>query len=440
MKRSADVVDVVDKTTPSPQTKKAKPSEPSRALFMGGLSAECLYYDVCKLANQHGALECAKLVPGKHCAFLNFLEQSSAQSLYDHAQANPVKMNDRDITIGWAKAGPLDPKITEAVAKGATRNLFVARLDSSGMPLSEAALDHVFGRYGPVENVSVIVKKGIAFVNLTNIKQAMAAVADSTTEPGLAFAGQRLVVKYAKEIGVTSRDPRTRPPSQHVMMPMGSGMPNRPPQMPHVPVAPGYPGQPDHPSMPMPMPFGSPALPPPVGPRAVYVGNVPATTSYSDVCRVANHFGQVESISLNLEKHNAFINFVEPGPAASMLQHHQTKPLTIGTTECRVASAKSTPINPSILAAVRQGASRNLYVGGIPEDATEEQLKDLFGPFSQGHYDSIKLIPDKKVAFVNLCDVKSAIAAKEHFAAAQPPIRLGTSVLRVNFAKERITG
>jgi RNA recognition motif-containing protein len=62
-----------------------------------------------------------------------------------------------------------------------------------------------------------------------------------------------------------------------------------------------------------------------------------------------------------------------------------------------------------ILSAVSQGASRNIWIGDLDDDITEQTLFNEFSQF--GPIDNIRLIIGKRTAFVHLCSISAAIQA-----------------------------
>lgn len=55
--------------------------EPSRGIYIGFLSSDATYRDVCRLGNSFGKLEFVKIIPVKSCAFINFIHLQDAKKM-----------------------------------------------------------------------------------------------------------------------------------------------------------------------------------------------------------------------------------------------------------------------------------------------------------------------------------------------------------------------
>ena len=83
-------------------------------------------------------------------------------------------IHNRRLKIGWGKhSGALPPAIALAVSGGASRNVYIGNLDESW---SEERLRQDFSEYGEIELVNTLREKSCAFVNFTNIANAIKAI------------------------------------------------------------------------------------------------------------------------------------------------------------------------------------------------------------------------------------------------------------------------
>ena len=83
-------------------------------------------------------------------------------------------IHNRRLKIGWGKhSGPLPPAIALAVSGGASRNVYVGNLDETW---TEDRLRQDFSEYGEIELVNTLREKSCAFVNFTNIANAIKAI------------------------------------------------------------------------------------------------------------------------------------------------------------------------------------------------------------------------------------------------------------------------
>jgi hypothetical protein len=83
-------------------------------------------------------------------------------------------IHNRRLKIGWGKhSGALPPAIALAVSGGASRNVYIGNLDESW---TEDRLRQDFQEYGEIELVNTLREKSCAFVNFTNIANAIKAI------------------------------------------------------------------------------------------------------------------------------------------------------------------------------------------------------------------------------------------------------------------------
>jgi len=107
----------------------------------------------------------------------------------------------------------------------------------------------------------------------------------------------------------------------------------------------------------------------------LYVGQINASASphiYSDLCAIANEFGALEMVKVVPQKGCAFVNFVEDGPAKAFFQASEEKPIHLGDTTLKIRWAKATPIKDELVEKIKTGATRNLFIGNLPESANED--------------------------------------------------------------------
>ena len=141
--------------------------------------------------------------------------------------------------------------------------------------------------------------------------------------------------------------------------------------------------------------------------RTVYLGNVPPTTPIEEVL---NHVrqGMIESVRCFPEKSCIFISFLEANAAALFYTEMSLKKCIIGDSEIKVGWGKPSPVPSNIILAVNSaGATRNVYLGALPADINEEDLRQDLEKF--GAIERIKIIPDKNIAFAHFLNISSAI-------------------------------
>ena len=137
----------------------------------------------------------------------------------------------------------------------------------------------------------------------------------------------------------------------------------------------------------------------------MYVGNLLATTSVEELFNLV-HFGPLESIRVLPEKSCVFLSFLT---AAAFHADATIKKLSLHGQELKIGWGKPSPVNALVQLAIQQSnASRNVYLGGLDECTTEEQLRDDVSRF--GLIDQVKIVRDKNIGFVHFLSI--AVATK----------------------------
>ncbi|KAF9316662.1 hypothetical protein BGZ91_005514 [Linnemannia elongata] len=150
------------------------------------------------------------------------------------------------------------------------------------------------------------------------------------------------------------------------------------------------------------------------GSRTVYLGNVPAESTIEDVLNLVRN-GIVENARLLPEKSCAFVSFLDTASANAF--HHD-------------ATSRKLELAGQELRAVQQGATRNVFLGGVDDSVTEQTLRADFSQF--GLIDTIKVLREKNIAFVHFSNIGNAMKA---IAALSQDSRY--SRRRMNYGKDR---
>ncbi|KAI9183977.1 hypothetical protein H9P43_003030 [Blastocladiella emersonii ATCC 22665] len=163
------------------------------------------------------------------------------------------------------------------------------------------------------------------------------------------------------------------------------------------------------------------------GNRTIYLSGLTADISLPLLLDHV-HFGPLESARVVPEKGCGFLTFLDPIEAAGFYAAHQHSRLTVAGTELavhwgRTGATGASPIPLNIAAAVAAGASRNVYVPGVPLGTTEAELRADFGPF--GEIDSIRIVRPREghqlgIAFVHFAHIASAMKCVALIAASGP--------------------
>ena len=117
---------------------------------------------------------------------MTFVDPAAALTFFQVASYQGLTLNNRRLKIGWGKnSGPLPPALSLAVHSGATRNVYVGNIEDFDT-FTEEKLKRDFGEYGEIELVNFLKEKNCAFVNFTNIANAIKAIDGVKNKPDYA--------------------------------------------------------------------------------------------------------------------------------------------------------------------------------------------------------------------------------------------------------------
>ena len=185
--------------------------------------------------------------------------------------------------------------------------------------------------------------------------------------------------------------------------------------------------------LPSPNPFaaaGSASIPGAQSCRTVYLGNIPSEALAEEILNNVRT-GPIESIRILPEKNCAFISFLDV-PSAQIFHTDATmRKLMIGGQEVKIGWGKPSSISASVMLAVQQnGASRNVFLGNLPDDITREEIEEDLGKF--GAIEHVKMIKEKNIAFVHFLSIANAMKAVQ-----QLPSEANWAQRRVYYGKDR---
>ncbi|GJJ08599.1 hypothetical protein Clacol_002818 [Clathrus columnatus] len=157
----------------------------NRTVYLGNIHPETTSEDLCN-AIRGGVLQSIRFIPDKHIAFITFVDPTAAFTFYQVASYQGLTLNNRRLKIGWGKnSGPLPPALALAVHSGATRNVYVGNIEDFDT-FNEEKLKQDFGEYGDIELINFLKEKNCAFVNFTNISNAIKAIDGIKNKPDYA--------------------------------------------------------------------------------------------------------------------------------------------------------------------------------------------------------------------------------------------------------------
>ncbi|KAL8895024.1 MAG: hypothetical protein Q9192_003894 [Flavoplaca navasiana] len=145
----------------------------NRTVYLGNIHPETTIEEICNVV-RGGLLHHIRYIPDKHICFVTFIDPTAAAAFYALSNVQGLMIHNRRLKIGWGKhSGALPPAIALAVSAGASRNVYIGNLDETW---TEERLRLDFSEYGEIELVNALREKSCAFVNFTNIANAIKAI------------------------------------------------------------------------------------------------------------------------------------------------------------------------------------------------------------------------------------------------------------------------
>jgi len=447
--------------------------EDSRTIYIGRIAESASLADILDHV-VGGLIDNIHQLPPKKCAFVTFLEPEAAHAFFEKASQNPPMIRGHKVMVGWGNSKPVSVQTEQAVLNGATRNVFVG--GSVDERTTETWFQGAFSRFGAIDCVDVLPQKRIAFVHFASIEAAVKCVTTLTQDP----QWQPFRLGYGKDRCVAGRKSRggrmqhqnqtmsgaggfgmggnnygmggnTFPPGGYGSgrtsgfgagnsygtgamggdgryAPMGAGGFGPPPS--------GM-GQMDYGSGPM---YGTPSAMANYGNRTIYLGGFTDELTVRDLCDSIRG-GLIDNVKTLPEKKCAFATFIDPRGANLFYQRSQLAngEFVVKGKRLKVGWGKSRPLSPDIMESISRGATRNVFIGNIDENVTEERLNEDLGQF--GTIEKINVLPAKKIAFVNFTSITDAITCVNALRSEESPLHAaGYGNFRANYGKDRCAG
>ena len=390
----------------------------SRTVYLGNIPPETSAEEILGHVRS-GQIESVRLLPDKNCAFISFLDGSSATHFHSDAILKKLAIRGQDIKVGWGKPAQVPTSVAVAVQQsGASRNVYLGSLPET---VTEADLREDLGKFGPIDTVKIVREKAIGFVHFLSISNAIKAVSQLPQEP--AWQAPRRVYYGKDRCAYVSKTQQ-----QNAAQYLG--------------IAPGYAhvlnsadrdlisnalAQQSVAAAAVATQAGGVAN---LGNRTVYLGNIHPETTIEEICNVVRG-GLLHHIRYIPDKHICFVTFIDPTSAASFFALSNVQGLMIHNRRLKIGWGKhSGALPPAIALAVSGGASRNVYVGNLDESWSEERLRQDFSEY--GEIELVNALREKSCAFVNFTNIANAIKAIEAIRS-----RDDYSRFKVNFGKDR---
>lgn len=390
----------------------------SRTVYLGNIPPETPAEEILNHVRS-GQIESVRLLPDKNCAFISFLESSSAVHFHSDAILKKLSIRGQDIKVGWGKPSQVPSSVALATSQsGASRNVYLGSLP---VEITEDELREELGKFGPIDTVKLVREKAIGFVHFLSIGNAVKAVTQLPQDPKwqaprrvfygkdrCAYVSKTQQQNAAQYLGIA-------PGYAHVLNSadrdlISNALAQQSVAAAAVSTAAG----------------GANNL----GNRTVYLGNIHPETTSEEICNVVRG-GLLHHVRYIPDKHICFVTFIDPTAAASFYALSNIQGLMIHNRRLKVGWGKhSGALPPAIALAVSGGASRNVYIGNIDEAWTEERLRQDFSEY--GEIELVNALREKSCAFVNFTNIANAIKAIEAIRGKEDYKRF-----KINFGKDR---
>jgi RNA recognition motif-containing protein len=390
----------------------------SRTVYLGNIPPETSAEEILNHVRS-GQIESVRLLADKNCAFISFLDSSSATHFHSDAILKKLSIKGQDIKIGWGKPSPVPTSVAIAVQQSqASRNVYLGTLPED---ITEDEIREDLGKFGPIDTVKLVREKSIGFVHFLSIGNAVKAVQQLPQEPK--WAAPRRVY-YGKDrcayVSKTQQQNAAQylgiaPGYAHVLNGVdrdviSSALAQQSVAAAAVATAAGG--------------FNN------LGNRTVYLGNIHPETTIEEICNVVRG-GLLHHIRYIPDKHICFVTFIDPTSAASFYAMSNLQGLMIHNRRLKIGWGKHSGGLPAAIAlAVSGGASRNVYIGNLDESWTEERLRQDFSEY--GEIELVNTLREKSCAFVNFTNIANAIKAIEAVRQKDEYKRF-----KINFGKDR---
>lgn len=390
----------------------------SRTVYLGNIPPDTSAEEILGHVRS-GQIESVRLLPDKNCAFISFLDASSATHFHSDAILKKLCIKGQDIKVGWGKPSQVPTSVALAVQQsGASRNVYLGNLPED---IVEEELRDDLGKFGAIDTIKLVREKNIAFVHYLSIANAIKAVSQLPQEAK--WQAPRRVYYGKDRCAYVSKTQQ-----QNAAQYLG--------------IAPGY----AHMLTGADRDLISNALAQQsvaaaavattagginnLGNRTIYLGNIHPETTIEEICNVVRG-GLLHHIRYIPDKHICFVTFIDPTAAASFYALSNLQGLMIHNRRLKIGWGKhSGALPPAIALAVSGGASRNVYIGNLDETWTEERLRQDFSEY--GEIELVNTLREKSCAFVNFTNIANAIKAIEAIRG-----REDYKKFKVNFGKDR---
>ncbi|KAG4301491.1 hypothetical protein PCK1_002417 [Pneumocystis canis] len=386
-----------------------------RTVYIGNIPIETTVNEILSQVKT-GPIESVRLLPDKNCAFISFLDPSSAFLFYEDSIIKKLSFHGKETKIGWGKPSSISSTVMLAVQQsGATRNVYLGNLPEN---ITEEEIREDLSKFGTIDQIKIIRNKGIGFVHFLSISNAMKAVQQLPMEHK--WANRK--ISYGKD---RCAQPLKQSTIHHDPVLLNNlGVNHLTSQLATMNlIIPNYANYQDlgHSSA------NSHSM---IGNRTVYLGNIHPETTTEEICNIVRG-GILHHIKYFPEKHICFVTFVNPASAMLFYNISIIQNLIIHNRKIKIGFGKHPGLLPSSVAiAVASGATRNIYIGNINEGITIVKLRKDFSEW--GEIELVNMLKEKNCAFVNFTNIEDALKAIEGIKSKEDYKKF-----KINFGKDR---
>ncbi|KAJ1976610.1 hypothetical protein H4R34_003911 [Dimargaris verticillata] len=371
---------------------------PTRTIYLGNIPPNTTHQ---KLFNaiRGGMIEKLHFLPAKSCAFVTFMDIAGSMTFFQRAMVRPPSIDGTMLRVGWGRPANTNWATLVATIKGATRCVYIGGLaDDNHERITEATSE-----FGTVEKIRSFPDRDFTFVYFADVQSAIKCVEGLPLKEGwdqyrIQFGKDRCTIQHPEEVMKAVAE------SNGNIMEL---------YMENV----------DNILLDI---NGMPATN-----RTVYLGNIAPDTTPEDLCNRI-HAGMLHEIHYIADKGMAFITFVDSISAAKFLEScAHGEGMYVKGRRLHYGWGKPSPLPAPVATAILQGASRNVYVGGLTDQFTVEKLQEDFSTF--GKLEQVSIFPEKSFGFVNFMRVADAVVAVNTVRTSMPEY----SDLRLSYGKDR---
>lgn len=390
----------------------------SRTVYLGNIPPDTSAEEILGHVRS-GQIESVRLLPDKNCAFISFLDASSATHFHSDAILKKLCIKGQDIKVGWGKPSQVPTSVALAVQQsGASRNVYLGNLPEDIM---EDEIKEDLAKFGAIDMVKLVREKNIAFVHYLSIANAIKAVSQLPQEPKwqaprrvyygkdrCAYVSKTQQQNAAQYLGIAPGHAHMLTGADRDLI--SNALAQQSVAAAAVATTAGGLNN--------------------LGNRTIYLGNIHPETTIEEICNVVRG-GLLHHIRYIPDKHICFVTFIDPTAAASFYALSTLQGLMIHNRRLKIGWGKhSGALPPAIALAVSGGASRNVYIGNLDETWTEDRLRQDFSEF--GEIELVNTLREKSCAFVNFTNIANAIKAIEAVRGKDDYRKF-----KVNFGKDR---